>query len=278
MLKSILIVNQNIDISNFSRLISFLKMKSKGYISKKSKVLEANQVLKFIQTAPDEIYLLHKVVLVMGVFGGLRRDELVKMAVDDVEDKGTCLLVKIPVTKTGNSKGFTIVEEDKIGALKLVRKYMSLRPKGIPRFFLTYRNNRCTIQPVGKNTLGSIPSVIAKYLKLENAREYTGHCLRRTSATLLVEAGASFETLKMHGKWKSASVAEGYIEESIFTKNKVSTMIVDSVTAANEFLGESSVEQCQSIQGFSSTISKNSKNSGSHNFSGKFENCTFNFC
>lgn len=194
-LKSTLIVNENNDISHFSRLISFLKIKSKGYAPKKSKVLEGDQVLTFISEAPDDIYLLHKIVLIMGIFGALRREELVNMTVDDIEDKGACLLVKIPVTKTVSSKGFTIVEEDKVGALKLVKKYISLRPKGIKerRFFLTYRNSRCTAQPAGKNMIGGVPKIVAKFLKLEHANEYTGHCLRRTSSTLLVEAGASFE-------------------------------------------------------------------------------------
>lgn len=239
-------------------------------------MLEGDQVLSFINNAPDEIYLLHKVVLVMGVFGGLRRDELVKMTIDDIEDKGTCLLVKVPVTKTSTSKGFTIVEEDRIGALKLVKKYISLRPKGIKeqRFFLTYRNNRCTVQPVGKNTIGSVPSIIAKYLKLEKPNEYTGHCLRRTSSTLLVEAGASFEILKMHGKWKSSSVAEGYVEESISSKNRVSSMILDSVTASNE-----SPVACRSTGGqvFPLKGLGTSENFAANNFSGKFENCIFNF-
>lgn len=128
-----------------------------------------------------------QVVLVMGVFGGLRRDDMVKMTIDDVEDRGSVLLVYVPDTKNATSKSFTIVEEEEIGALKLVRKYAALRPNGIMerRFFLAYSNNRCTRQPVGKNTIGSVPTIIAKYLNLDDAKEFTGHCLRRTSSTLL---------------------------------------------------------------------------------------------
>lgn len=125
----------------------------------------------------------------MGVFGGLKREEMVKMTVDHIEDKGSALFVTVPGSKTGEDKGFTIMEENEIGALQLVRQYMALRPTGLAerRFFLTYKNKQCTAQPVGKNTLGSVPTVIAKYLQLDNANEYTGHCLRRTSSMLLVE-------------------------------------------------------------------------------------------
>lgn len=47
----------------------------------------------------NEIYLLHRVVLVMDIFGGLKRDELVKMTIGDVEDKRSVLLLKVKYQK-----------------------------------------------------------------------------------------------------------------------------------------------------------------------------------
>lgn len=244
--------------------------------------------MTFMMSAPDETYLFHKVILVMGVFGGLRRDELVKMTIDDVTDKGSVLLVNVPETKTATSKSFTIVEENNINALNIVRKYMALRPKGMKRFFLTYRNSRCTGQPVGKNTIGSVPAIIAKYLKLEDAKSYTGHCLRRTSSTLLVEAGATFETLKIHGKWKSSTVAEGYIEDSILSKNKISKMIASSVTAIEKedslvvasATSMEPIEPTTTIVDLASAISENKDKNYCENvrsalISGSFTNCNF---
>lgn len=60
-LKAMLIVNENVDISCFDRLAPFLKNKSIGYVPKKSKVLTGDQVMMFLNNAPDENYLLHKV-------------------------------------------------------------------------------------------------------------------------------------------------------------------------------------------------------------------------
>ena len=257
-------------------------------------------MLAFIKKAPDNIYLFHKVVLVMGVFGGLRREEMVKMSTKDITDKGSVLIVKVPETKTGTSKGFTIVEETEINALKLVRKYMALRPNKMNhgRFFVTYRMGRCTVQPVGKNTLGSVPNVIAKYLKLDNPQQYTGHCLRRTSSTLLIEAGASFETLKMHGKWKSNTVAQNYVEESITSKNRISNLIASAVTSteSNAYKNDCKTRKISltnlqttpdvNIQkpGSSSNYLENEKVHNSENccnktadFSGTFQNCNFYF-
>ncbi|GLV40663.1 hypothetical protein CBL_04466 [Carabus blaptoides fortunei] len=192
-LKSTLLVNDNVDISRYKRLITFLKQRSKGYVPKKSKVLTGDQVMMFLKNARNDTYLLHKVVLVMGVFGGLKREEMVKMTIDQIEDKGCVLLVNIPQARTGETKAFAIMEEHELNALDLVRQYIALRPPGLAerRFFLSYRNNHCTAQPVGKNSLGSVPSVIAKYLQLDNANEYTGHCLRQMST-----------------KWKNTATAD----------------------------------------------------------------------
>ncbi|CAH1371642.1 unnamed protein product, partial [Tenebrio molitor] len=51
-------------------------------------------------------------------------------------------------------------------------------------------------------------SDIAKYLGLTNPHEYSGHTFRRSSATILVDAGGDILSLKRHGGWKSTTVAE----------------------------------------------------------------------
>jgi integrase len=146
------------------------------------------------------------------------------MSIDDVEDKNSLLMIRIPDSKTHKPRRFIVLGDDGNELnLTLYRKYASLRPPQTPhrRLFLNYKNGKCSTQPVGVHTFGKIPSKIATYLGLENPAEYTGHCLRRSSATLLVDAGADVTTLKRHGGWKSSSVAEGYIEESL--ENKIQT-------------------------------------------------------
>ena len=62
---------------------------------------------------------------------------------------------------------------------------------------------------------------VATFLKLPNPSLYTGHAFRRSSATLLADSGADLSLLKRHGGWKSTSVAERYIEDSLNTKIKL---------------------------------------------------------
>ena len=50
--------------------------------------------------------------------------------------------------------------------------------------------------------------------------------MRRTSATLLVDTGADITTLKRHGGWRSSTVAEGYIEDSLANKRNIGRKIL----------------------------------------------------
>ncbi|KAJ8915867.1 hypothetical protein NQ315_015478 [Exocentrus adspersus] len=68
------------------------------------------------------------------------------------------------------------------------------------------------------------------FLKLQNPEMYTGHSFRRTSARMLANSGASITNIKRHGGWKSASVAEGYLEDSLQNKKKIASQILRCVS------------------------------------------------
>ncbi|KAJ8970642.1 hypothetical protein NQ317_013085 [Molorchus minor] len=226
MVKSCLIIYDNIDISKFPKLIAFLKRTGDGYQAKKSKILTKSEIDRFLSSADDKEFLMIKVGLILGIAGACRTDELVNLtAVDDIEDVGSSLITKIPrifvVTDMGNM-------------LELFRKYLSLRPPHVKhkRLFLYYKAGKCSSQPVGKNTMGKIPSIVASYLKLPDVACYTGHCLRRSSATLLANAGVDITTIKRHAGWKSTTVAEGYVENSIENKTKIANQVLVGTTTS----------------------------------------------
>lgn len=154
----------------------------------------------------------------IGIAGACRLEELPNMLLKDIDDKETMLVVNIPNTKTNVERKFVVVGVEN---LIFFKEYVALRPLNVPhdRLFVYYKQGKCTSQPVGINTFESLPCKVAEYLKLPNANEYTEQCLRRSSATMLVEGGGNITNLKRHGGWKSSSVAEGYIEDSM--KNKI---------------------------------------------------------
>ena len=120
---------------------------------------------------------------IFGVSGGCRCNEFVTMSIDNVKDNGSYMLVSVPDTKTNVSRSSTIMKEGfSVNVLDICRKYMSLRPKNVShnRLFLCYRSEKCTVQPVGINSLSKIPSVVADFLKLPEVELFTGHSRRCT--------------------------------------------------------------------------------------------------
>lgn len=61
MLKSTLRLKSNFDIGKYNLLTAFLKRNSVGFHSKKSKILTAEHVERFLKEAPDVEYLATKV-------------------------------------------------------------------------------------------------------------------------------------------------------------------------------------------------------------------------
>lgn len=160
--------------------------------------------------------------------GACRREELTKIQTSDVEDLNTALLVHIPDTKTKTERQFVIGGN----FYHTCKKYMELRPPNLTsttRFFLNYQRGKCRKQPIGINKFGSLSSVVAKFLKLPDPAAYTGHCLRRSSATILVDSGADITALKRHGGWRSTAVAESYIDHSLNNKIETATKIMNTV-------------------------------------------------
>ncbi|KAJ8963594.1 hypothetical protein NQ317_012696 [Molorchus minor] len=121
------------------------------------------------------------------------------MKISDLDILENRIIIVIPVTKTYSSRTFVITKSEWIN---IIKQYCDLH------FFLQIRFGKITRQPFGHNAIGSFPKKIATYLKLENVNRFTGHCFRRTSATLLANTGGDILQLKKLGGWKSNTVAE----------------------------------------------------------------------
>lgn len=207
--------------------------------------------------------------MIIGLSGACRREELKDLRLENVKDEDQVFRFVIPNTKTKIAREFFVTSGniEGVNMVQLVRKYASMRPNHTDhcRFFVSYRNNRCTKQPVGIHTFGNIPKIIATFLKLAKPEEYTGHSFRRSSASLLADSGADLLTIKRHGGWRSNSVAEGYIENSTENKKKISAAI----------LGEKSSSLQQDVQNENVQINSQNNATFSTPVSGiNFSNCS----
>jgi integrase len=167
--------------------------------------------------------------LIFGIFGACRREEITNLIRLDVQDKGEFIWTTLPNTKSKITREFAITDGNIQGIyddwiyFENIWICVPVRPSTIDFFLPTGEVNVPRV-----NTIGGIPKKIATALGLSEPANYTGHCFRRSSASLLADAGADMHTLKRHGGWKSDNVAEGYVEASVQNKKIIATKIMGS--------------------------------------------------
>ncbi|KAF7998546.1 hypothetical protein HCN44_010954 [Aphidius gifuensis] len=156
MLKSTLRVKDDFDLDNFKKLKAYLKKQNKGSIAKKSRILFSEDITRFCNEADDQIHLARKVMLIVGVFGACRRSEIHDLTMEQVQDNNKELIFHLPKTKNDVPRSFIIGDKH---LYDICKKYMALRPvdKKINLFFIYYRNGKCTVQPIGVNTISKVP-------------------------------------------------------------------------------------------------------------------------
>ena len=181
--------------------------------------------------------LVIKVAMVLGIYGALRISEITYLNFEDIRQDGINYVVIIRQSKTdqaGTDHEFYISPSPRadICPCTILSSYIDLFIEKSGRFFRKIgANGKPTNQAIGVNTISKYPEHVAKFLGLDG--NFTGHCFRRSSATIIADNGANHLQLKRLGRWKSNSVAEGYLDNSKTAKLEVSTMISGNGTTKN---------------------------------------------
>ncbi|XP_023311992.1 uncharacterized protein LOC111691272 isoform X1 [Anoplophora glabripennis] len=133
-IKTLVNINHNINISKYKKLQALLKRKSEGYVGKKAKIYSPEQIKTFIDEAPDERFLFLKVAMIFGIMGACRRHELHDLKCENVKDMNGILIINVIETKTKVQRTFTITGK----YYEISKKYLNLRPKicPTPSFFV----------------------------------------------------------------------------------------------------------------------------------------------
>lgn len=238
-LKKTLLARESVDIGSKTFKVVKEQIKSYGvdYQPKKSLLFSLEEIYTFCRDSDDQIYLAMKAIALLGMTGALRHTEIYSLNLEDIQDRGTELLVTIRSTKPHRSKSFIVQQhpDPLVDPVKIYRKYIALRPEPerlnkakVPvngPVWLRYERGKCSAQRIGKKTIAAMPTRIATFLKLASPEAYTGHAFRRTGATAAVNNGADLLQLKALGDWKSDAVAQGYLEDSEPAKRKRAAMV-----------------------------------------------------
>ena len=243
-------------------LKNFLKAIEKDTTRKQSLILSKEELFTFFNTAPnDGKNLVRKAIAVVGYFGGLRCSELLNLDFNDVTIDSENITIFIRFSKTdpnGQKKFyFTIPKTVSDGCpYKILQDYITAVCKRSGRFFqnFNFKSKQFVGQPMGRNTLSAVPKYIAAFLGLENAEKYTGHCLRRSSATALADSGATAVAMKRQFRWKSETVAQSYVGQSKIFKTDVANSLGLSVGVSKCTSNSTSGEKVVNISNCSNVV------------------------
>lgn len=110
---------------------------------------------------------------------------------------------------------------------------------------------------------------------------YTGHCFRRSGATILADTGADTLTVKQFGGWKSTTVMESYVEQSLARKEEIGKTILNSVQPSTSGIQDSQPSGSRTTKIVSTNHQKmeleQSGSSGTTYTGCSFHNCNFIF-
>lgn len=223
-------MEQHDDVLKHPVVKEYLKKLSKNHIPKKASVFNLEHMHRYLREAPNTTdHLLKKAVFIVGIFGGCRMSEICDLTFDDVsqlDDENYSIRIKKSKTDpAGIGHSFMITKRDDVNhcPYSILQDYFNKFDDKSGRIWRKFKQNGTpSNNPIGINTLSKYPKEIANYLSLDG--DFSGHSFRRSSATILADNGCSTLQLKRHGRWKSSTVAEGYIDTSKKCKTDISNM------------------------------------------------------
>ncbi len=193
-----------------------------------------------------------KLMVIISIYGGLRNSELRALKFRDlrVQTIGTEILnISISIrehkTKKNNEDAFSFLlspnqEKPSMCPIRLYQRYIShwdYIPNSDDDLWknMNAKQAKITLKSMnmGKNSVGKIGVAVAERLGLPEYKRYSSHCLRRSAATLLANSGISLLSLKEWGRWKSSTVAQGYIQQGVQTKTTVSKTVSQALQNSN---------------------------------------------
>lgn len=234
-------LSNNINFMNHILVKDLIKKICRNHAPKQAAAFSSEQIEQFVLNASDSLDIeVKKLIAQIGIQGALRVSELVNLEYNDVtflENGAVDIFIKKSKTDPASKGHHFIITPNcnpKLCCVTRLQKYMDLMDTKMGRLFRKISpSGKPTRQPIGINTMGTLPRFIAHFLDLTNVDEFSGHSFRRTSATLLSEQGVSLVELKQHGRWKSSSVAERYVNNTKVAKMKTSNLLQNSTDACS---------------------------------------------
>jgi len=250
MLNKVMKVVFSSPLSVWPRVPMLVRSFSKGYVVKKAKIFEVDDIYRFCSEIlnPNCAWqLVRAVILVVCFGGGLRTKELRTLQIKDVrltldgylityrpgKEKGLARAKKFLVPKTTNGLPFfDLVHE----YLERVMVDLQLEPDSEMSFLIRGQElkvkdvkrtkSKFIKKPLGRDSVYKACKWIAKVSGFEDFKEFGGHSPRRSCATHMADNGADCPALTAMLNWKNPKTAMEYIDNSKSGISKNAQMVL----------------------------------------------------
>ncbi|KAJ8911882.1 hypothetical protein NQ315_012296 [Exocentrus adspersus] len=181
MLRSTINLREGIDISKFPSVIPFLKRKGEGYKPKKSLILTREHIDEFLIKANTKEHLFNKVILIFGVAGACRRQELVTLSTTCVQDCETHFLVKLEDTKTKAERSFIIIPANAGANMEVIKRHGGWRSSTVAEGYIEDSENtkiniaQKILGETGPAELSPCSNISTEYLEKSNSNVLKGN-------------------------------------------------------------------------------------------------------
>jgi len=181
-----------------------------GRPQKKAKAIGIDELTAIVEATPLQ---RDKALLTVGWSGALRASEIVSIRRCDLEQTTEGFELLLPRSKTDQTgKGKTIplpyfhVARASICPARNLERYLLRQAE-----LFDPLPNDDRVFPMTTKTVTRIINRAAVLARLPAS--YSSHSLRRGLATTAAQHGIDDRTIMRHGRWKSRTVVDGYIEE-----------------------------------------------------------------
>ena len=203
-------------------MTQLLKRYNDSYQQKVASVFEKASVEKSLAVSDGTQYILgRKAIVAIALSGGLRTAEIRDLNLDVIK-KSDIYKIHLQRKKQHGEKSNSMFIVPSSLATHVTNYLMALTAclrdvvGPLTKGTSAKDTSRVPIfanQPVGTNMLYGIGKDVATILQLDNPETYTGHCFRRTVATMAADGGATTHQLQRAFGWKSVNTVQKYVEE-----------------------------------------------------------------
>lgn len=188
----------------------------------------------YLQSRSELSDCRNNALIQIGFFGAFRRSELVAMHWEHVTFVPQGIEILIPRSKTDQQgEGSVCAIPYGNSVLCPITALRHWREKsGVlsgPVFCQILKGNKTTTHALSPNRINSIIKTLAIACQLPQAKNYSGHSLRRGFATTASQKGASLGAIMRQGRWRHEGTVHGYIEEGQRFDANAAGSILDNI-------------------------------------------------